>query len=108
MKIIVFISGLVISLDSWAGLEVQRCSNVNLESPINLCFESPLYEGNIKIIQEKIALKFSIENQPRSEFILRDGRIGKIQLLGTEALIQIDDEPLIHLNCDLFIPGVCR
>lgn len=110
MKFAVLICGLVFSLSSLAGLQIQRCLNANLEVPISLCHEEPIFphKGKMMIGDEKINLVFSNEEQLRSEFVLSDGRSGRVQIVDFEALLQIENEPLIHLQCDNFIPGYCR
>lgn len=110
MKFLMIVISLI-STNSWAGLEVQHCSNGNLIAPIHLCMTSPNHKGKLILYGEKISLDFTsgTEDQPVAEFILAStGQTGTVQQLGLEALIQIGDETPTQLKCSDFRPGSCR
>ena len=108
MKIKLFSMFMLISMNTWAGNEVQRCGDNSSESPIKICFEWTRLTGKLQIAGEKIKLQFPDETQPSTSFVLSaTNQIGTIRMTGFEAIIQIDNDKSILLTCESIKPGTC-
>ena len=103
----IFIALSLFTINSWAGLQVQHCTNV--ENTIRLCIDLTRQLGKLDINAEKVFVKFSGETKLTSEFILKDSsRSGKVEVFMENATLQIADETLLHLDCEAPNPGHCK
>ena len=98
---------LFFSINSWAGSEIQRCSNDNRVASIRLCIEWTRSIGKLNIGGERLLLEFSEEVQPKAFFILSDGSSGLLEILKSDASLQINNDAPIQLTCSDVKPGSC-
>ena len=99
---------LLISLKSWAGIQISLCSNNDVEKPIHSCIEWNRMIGILKISGERVKLQFSEDPQVIAEFQLSSSKSGQIQMLDLSAVVQLKDEDAIILSCSSIKPGTCK
>jgi len=100
---------LFFSANSWAGLQIQRCSNESNPIPIRLCLQWPNLAGKLNIGGEIVRFQFteSIEATKASFVLPSNGHSGVIEFFRTEAILQINSEAPIQLTCSIITPGSC-